>query len=313
MINALRWPLLMGLLSGLVWLKMPVDLARLWVAVWNVGHVILFWLLMQTLLAWRATRRPLTLRWVFFCWCALLAGGALIEWMQTWIGRDGEWGDIRADGAGALLGALFSRHWPLRPSQPLRRGWRGARYLLGGFLLVASARDVWLHALDRWMRWQAFPVLYSAESPLATWARLDRLNVLVETVRLPALASHALLQVDLKPGRYSTLSIDELQSDWRGHKALVWRWYNPDIPMEISCRAHDQQHVRNAYPDDDRYSQRFLLASGWNELTIPLDHLREAPVTREMHLGHMRSVGCFAANLQASKRVFLEKVYLRAD
>ncbi len=313
MMNALRLPLLMVLLSGLVLLKMPADLARLWVAVWNFGHVILFWLLMQTLLAWRATRRPLTLRWIFFCWWALVAGGAMIEWMQTWIGRDGEWGDVRADGVGALLGALFSRQWQQLPGVPATGRWRSARYLLGGFLLVASARDVWLHVLDRWMRWQAFPVLYSAESPLATWARLDRLNVLVKTVRMPTLTSHALLQVDLKPGRYSTLSIDELQQDWQGHEALIWRWYNPDAPVEIACRAHDRQHVRNAFTDDDRYSQRFLLASGWNELSIPLEHLRKAPVAREMNLGQMRSVGCFASNLQADRRVFLDQVFLRAD
>lgn len=295
------------MLPGLVVATMPDHLPRLWVAVWNFGHVILFWLLAQAVLQWRAARSRVTMRFIGGLLLALVALGALIEAVQGLIGRDCELADVLADLAGAVLGVLFSRYWP---QADLSRK-SGVRYLAGGFLLVMSARDVWLHAADAWTRWQAFPLLYSAASPLATWARLDRLNVKVTTTQNSVIANTSLLQVDLQPGRYSTLSIDELQADWREYDTLVWRWYNPGEPLALGCRVHDQQHVRNGFADDDRFSQRYLLTTGWNELAIPLAQVRQAPAGREMDMAHVRSLGCFAAGLQAPRRIYLDKVFLR--
>lgn len=310
-IPAWRLLLIGVMLPCLVLAVMPDDLPRFWVAAWNFGHVILFWLLTQSVLAWRAVRAAVTLRFIAGVVLAMVALGALIEGGQALIGRDSEFADILADAAGAGLGALFSRHWPSARSGRSRG--RGVRYLAAGFLLMMSARDLWLHAADAWMRWQAFPLLYSAQSPLATWARLDRLNVSVHPTSLPEAANTRLLQVDLQPGRYSTLSIDELQADWRDYKTLVWRWYNPGEPLPLVCRAHDRQHVRNVFADNDRFNQRYTLTTGWNELVIPLALVRAAPATREMDLAHMRSLGCFAAGLSAPRRIYLDKVFLRPE
>lgn len=310
MTPVLRWLLLGLLLPCLVLAAMPEDLTRFWVAAWNFGHVLLFWLLTQAVLQWRAARAAVTMRFVGGTVIAMSALGALIEGLQALIGRDCELADVLADAAGAGSGVLFSRHWPAERAGVRRRG---VRYLAGGFLLMLSARDLWLHAADAWMRWQTFPLLYSAQSPLASWARLDRLNVSVKPVQLPEITDTPLLQVDLQPGRYSTLSIDELQADWRDYKTLVWRWYNPGEPLALGCRAHDRQHVRHDFADNDRFNQRFLLVTGWNELVIPLTQVREAPETREMELANMRSLGCFAAELHAPRRVYLEKVFLRAE
>lgn len=306
---AWRWLLIGLMLPCLVLAAMPDDLPRFWVAAWNFGHVILFWLLTQSVLQWRATRNAVTLPFVAGVVLAMVALGALIEGGQALIGRDSEFADILADAAGAGLGALFSRHWPSARASGSRG--RGVRYLAAGFLLMMSARDLWLHAADAWMRWQAFPLLYSAQSPLATWARFDRLNVSVHPTLLPETANTRLLQVDLQPGRYSTLSIDELQADWREYETLVWRWYNPGEPLALGCRVHDRQHVRNAFADNDRYNQRFTLVTGWNELVIPLAQVREAPEGRDMDLAHIRSLGCFASRLQTPRQVYLESVFLR--
>lgn len=302
----LRGLLVLVMLPCLLLVTLPPHSARGVLAIWNFGHVALFALLTQAVLAGWRQRWPL--RW----WSAVLLVpgmalfGGLIEGLQALIGRDCEWQDVLADTLGAGAGLLFSGAWRTLVSRRLcRMGW-----VLGALLLIGGGRDVLLQGADAVLRERHFPVLYAADAWLATRARLGLLAVTVTQVQLTSVSGRSLLQVDLQPARYSTLSIDEMQKDWRGYQTLAWRWYNPGEALDIGCRAHDRQHEANGYVDDDRYNEHFVLASGWTTLVIPLERIRNAPAQRQIDLGNMSSVACFAHDLALPRRLYLDWVML---
>lgn len=282
-----------------------------WVyAVWNFGHVVLFAVVTHTALRWRQARTDLADPGVH-CGVKLVLGmaalGALIEVAQWLIGRDCEWQDIVADTLGAAVVVLFSREW--RQALPLR--WqRIASVMAGGLLLAWALQDVVLHSVDTVQRRMCFPELYSPASLTATAARLELLRIKVARVTDATLSSQPLLQVNLLPGEFSTFTLDQLYADWQGYDTLVWRWYNPGAPLAFTCRAHDLQHERNGFDHRDRFNQPLVLATGWNTLTFSLASLREAPVSREMNLTHMRSIACFASHLEQSHTLYLEGIFL---
>lgn len=287
--------------------------SRLWSALWNFGHVVWFVLLTQWVLNWRLQRnatQPSPLGFVgLLILCMALLGG-FIEILQWRIGRDGEWEDVLADTLGAAIAALFSRAWQQSCSSPTAR--RGGR-IAGCILLILAARDVILQSADTLQRRWTFPLLYSPATFLATQARLELARLSVTTVALPAVTSAPLLRVTFLPGRYSTFTIDQMQADWRGYDVLIWRWYNAEPPLTLSCRAHDVHHSRHSFTYGDRYNQRFVIETGWNELRMPLEQLRRAPENREMDLRQMRAIACFTRDLQQSRTLYLERVALRRE
>lgn len=292
-------------------LDMPNASGWRWVyAVWNFGHVLLFFMLTHVVLRWRQAHVGLAAVGVHFCLMLVLVMavlGALIELAQWLIGRDCEWQDIVADTSGAAVAVLFSREW----RQALQRGWqRMASVIAGGLLLVWALQDVVLHSVDTLARRLSFPELYAPASLTATAARLDLLRIQVTPVTDATISSRPLLQVDLFPGEFSTFTLDQLYADWQGYDALVWRWYNPGAPLVFTCRAHDLQHERNGFDHRDRFNQTVELAPGWNTLTFSLAAMREAPATREMNLTQMRSIACFASQLAQGRTLYLEGIFL---
>lgn len=292
-------------------LDMPNASGWRWVyAVWNFGHVLLFFMLTHVVLRWRQAHGGLAVVGVRFCLMLVLVMavlGALIEVAQWLIGRDCEWQDIVADTSGAAVAVLFSREW----RQALQHGWqRRASVIAGGLLLVWALQDVVLHSVDTLARRLSFPELYSPGSLTATAARLDLLRIQVAPVVNATISSRPLLQVDLFPGEFSTFTLDQLYADWQGYDALVWRWYNPGAPLVFTCRAHDLQHERNGFDHRDRFNPTVELAPGWNTLTFSLAAMREAPATREMNLTQMRSIACFASQLAQGRTLYLEGIFL---
>lgn len=310
--NAMIKRLLLALLllSGLLF-EMPNASGWRWLyAVWNFGHVVLFALLTHIALRWRRQRTDLAPAGVSFglALVAVMAMlGGLIEVGQWLIGRDCEWQDVGADTAGAVLVVLFSQEW----RQALATTWqRSISVMLGALLLLWSLQEVALQSVDSVLRQWAFPELYSPAAFTATAARLELLRTTVAPVMDDSISGSPLLRVDLWPGEFSTLTLDQLVSDWRGYDTLIWRWYNPGDSLVLSCRAHDIQHERNGFDHRDRFNQPLVLAPGWNTLQFPLTALRDAPATRDMDLAQMRSIACFTEGLQQPRRLYLEQVYL---
>lgn len=298
------------LLAGLLFEMPNAQGARLVYAIWNFGHVVLFALLTYQVMYWRYSRldRPAPgLRFGFWLVAGMALLGALIEAGQWLIGRDCEVVDIVADTCGALVALLLHRSWR---SQWPGRWQRSACVMLGSALLVWSAREVMLHGADTVLRKWRFPELYSSASALATAARFELLRARVTRVQDLALSPAPLLKVELLPGEFSTVTLDQLNPDWTGHTALVWRWYNPGEALAFTCRAHDRQHERNGFDHRDRFNQSLTLEHGWNTLRFRLDSLRDAPAQRRMDVSQMRSIACFATHLPASRTLYLQNIEL---
>lgn len=327
----LRWLPIALLVPGLFLQAPATEGSRWWSAVWNFGHVVLFALIAFNLAHWRLQRAPA--RWSFvvaMLGVLALVGGA-IEIVQAMTGRDGEWQDVLDDVIGAVVALCFSRYGVSLLAGFLRRL---VVWFTGVLLLLWSAQDVLIQSWDLCFRWYAFPVLYSADAQFATRARLTLDNVAVEVVESQSVAAspqvsasqstsqpqvfdpsrnepQALLKVSFHPGEYSTLTLSQVNADWRGYRQLVWRWYNPGSPSVLLCRVHDRQHEKNGFDYRDRFSERYALQEGWNDIVIPLSAIQKAPATREMDLSHMQSLACFESDLTQDHSLYLQKVELK--
>jgi VanZ family protein len=278
--------LILALGALLVPLPVPVSLAP-WRALVqdleNFGHPLAFALLgAVTFIAARAAfpapawRAPLL---------AVLVGlllGALTEWLQTLIGRDGSWEDIWGD----MLGCVAAVSWmAARPAGGLRRPLPAlALRALSIALAVTAIAPLCWTAAAYVARAQEAPTFWRHDSPL-----LQRF-------------SH------VQQGRFPALVVHEPPGDWSGFRTLVVEVTNPQLrPVEMGLRVHDRDH-------DETYADRFnallRLSPGLVKIRIPLDRVRLGPRGRQMQMQRIRGVAVFVASPESLENLRPERMYL---
>lgn len=259
----------------------------------HVGFFALFtWLLMRAP-ALQSYRFPV--RGGLVVLGALALGGA-IEFTQPWFGRSAGLQDLWQN----LLGAMAA----IALSAPTV----GARLALGSVMAVVLVAEIYAPAISLWDRGVAriqFPVLsdfsttfehrrWSAGEPDDSIARIGERS----------------LRVDLKPGRFPGTTLRRSLGDWSHYDTLELSIYNPAAPLSItvSIRDHDNANRGGAY--SDRFNRRFLLRPGWNDLTIPVDDVRNAPAQRQQNLDNLAMLAIFTANLDEQRTLYLDRVRL---
>jgi hypothetical protein len=114
------------------------------------------------------------------------------------------------------------------------------------------------------------------------------------------------LKMELYPSDYPGLEPLLKSNDWSGYKRLCFDIYNPGEKLKLSLRIDD----RKAYPDyGDRYNRAFILESGMNKMSIPLNSLVTPGMGRNLNLENIQRLMIFTVN--PGKKIILYLDYLR--
>jgi VanZ family protein len=303
--NAFRWhrrDLLLVLIAvatplffmgGPDWLAPPVIRT-----LWNQGH----WMFFACLMVWWQGRWPLPhpRQWLLAT-LAVLVLSAVIESVQTLVGREAGWGDVLCNVAGTWLGLFWGQ-------AATRLIWLG-RWLAVGVVLW-QLQVVFHVGLAQWHQQRQFPVLGNFES------RLDQpfWEGRVERVSAPVAEGRYSLAVEVGGAtttRYSGVHLKQLEGDWRGYKTLKLSLYNPDdTALALTLRINDTQHDRGDGAYSDRYNGRVTLEPGWNHVEIALSVIEQAPETRRMNLASVERLLLFGTDVKQSRWIYLDDLRL---
>ena len=269
--------------------------------VWNFGHIIFFAILLLLI----QSSKPLV-GWKTWLWVTIIAiaVGALIEFVQFFVGRNASLDDVLHNVFGVWLG-LF---WGQKSSRII---WQ-LRFVSS--LLIAPA--LWLvidSAIAHTNMRIQFPLINSFESRHEL-QQLYANNSSVKIQQTQQFHTHGIAsaQISLDTHPYSGVSLLGSYGDWNGYAALSLDLFNPDAePLELVVRIADVQHDRGDNSFNDRFNRRILLQQGWNQVRIDLNDVRTAPHKRVMHMHQISDITIFAASLPRPRDFYLDNVKLQ--
>ncbi|MFO7494554.1 MAG: hypothetical protein R6X05_02840 [Desulfobacterales bacterium] len=296
-----------ALLAVLLFVGGPGYLSpRSFTRVWNLGHIVLFFLLTDLFLQNRLHLNRTRSAGMF--WGALAATlvlGTVVELFQSRIGRLPDAGDVARDLLGTLLALAFRRRsaagkigWPHRSLQ-----------IAAGLMLVAACVPLTIALLDECRAASAFPQLGSFETTteLGRWEGSADRAPSGEVFR----DGRRSLKISLTCAKYSGVALKYFPRDWRGYGALEFSVFNPGpAPLGLTCRVHDRTHSVTGQHYSDRFNRRVTIAPGWNDISIALEDIHRAPLTRPMDLSRIDGLGLFSVRLPAPATVYLDRVRL---
>ncbi|MCC5795689.1 MAG: VanZ family protein [Chromatiales bacterium] len=262
-----------------------------------VGHVVYFLvagLLILNLPQLRG-RSPMVQQLVLYG--IVLAASLLIEALQSIAGRSASLRDIALNLAGASLAALWA----------LPSGWfRILTLMLGPLAVSLLLYNPVLTLMDRGLARIQHPVLGDFETALEVrrWSRGTRDDTISRSGRYS-------LRLDLQPGPFPGTMVRRSLGRWSAYDCLAMSVFNPDpepLPLTISIRDHE--HFRRGGAYADRYNATFTIHQGWNDLSIPLTQVRNAPRARRLDLDQIAEFVMFSRNLEHSRTLYLDRVQL---
>ncbi|HSX84531.1 MAG TPA: hypothetical protein VLE50_03955, partial [Cellvibrio sp.] len=264
-------------------------------AVWDLGHIGFFAVLLMLI----QRRHPLD-NWRWWLWVTLVvftAGGA-IEFLQTKVGRDGNWGDVLGNLTGAWLGLFW-----FQKAKPLV--WLGR--VVACSLLVFPLLTIGRLALLQYQTAQVFPLLCGFEHPrdFTRWdGNLERSTEHVTQGQYAA-------KVTLGTQGFAKAALRQFFGNWGEYDYLAFDIYNPNAEsLNMTLRVHDARHELGNYAHTDRFNTRIVLEPGWNEYRFALQTIADAPQGRKMELPLIRGVEIFASGLTEQKIIFLDNLRL---
>jgi hypothetical protein len=164
--------------------------------------------------------------------------------------------------------------------------------------------------IDDGIAWKWFPVLSDLETPfeLTRWTSGSPISINHEIVR----QGRASLRVPLTTEQYSGASLGNFPSGWEGYTALHLSIYNESgDPFIITISIHDEQHIQTGRAYSDRFTARFTLRRGWNDIDIPLVGIRNAPARRTLDLRMVRDLSIVAIALPTPRVIYIDDIHLK--
>jgi hypothetical protein len=307
---------------GLLWVLHDFSLpwnTLLWRAISNAGHVPLFGILSIAILrlSIRVLRRYITSRpWHYVV--ALISSaflGLVSEYAQILGPRDADIIDLGRDIAGAVtfLGVLtfFDRElatwWQMRGSR--------VKSLLLVVAVLPGAIGVLpagLWAAATWHRDNSFPALCTFDSAWDGWF-WDTRDIHFVITDPPAgwkkPPDDRVALLTFLPGEYPSFTCVEPVPDWTGYRFLSFELYSTeDNPIDLTFKVEDMAH-NECY--DDRFNQIVVVKPGVNQVVIPLDSVRQAPVSREMDLTSIALFSLFAGRTEKPFVMYVDNFQLQ--
>lgn len=208
-----------------------------------------------------------------------LAVGAIVELLQSFIGRGAEWDDLVRDALGAAGGLGLAACF-----LPPRRRAVGLVVFVASFAAAFwSLGEALLAYRERARQWPTVLDLSSARD----WYFLrlhgmtiddgTRANCAAGGGERPGLA------LRITGGDYPGVTHLEPRPDWSRFHALKLDLTNPDsMPIALTLRVHDRAHDKRL---DDRFNFTFELGpASRSVVTIELEDVAKAPASRRMDL-----------------------------
>jgi len=234
--------------------------------------------------------------------CVVLAVGGVIEVIQPYFGRTASLRDLGIDLLGALLGIMF-----LVPGRnSLRRGVLACSQIAVAATAVNAFYGPVVTLWDMRQASRQFPVLGDFETNLETirWSggEIDK-----------SIARHGArsLRVSLGTRKYEGTTLERSFGDWRGYQTFAFSIYNPDPdPLPITVSIRDGEHFRRGGAYDDRFNRGFTMQQGWNDISIPIADIENAPTARKLELNHLNEVVIFTVDPPAPRVMYLDYVRL---
>jgi len=271
----------------------PPEDIEFWNGLFDVGHAMLFALLMYTALEARQLAKPehgeahrgeLT---AFGVLVFLAAFSEVMQYFQPT--RHPSFGDFLRDVAGS--GAVFLL-WSARTRA--QTGAWSPRFLnaLAGGLFIVVLLEFALTIAVYVERDRALPVLLPFTN--THWER-RLLRVHGARLTLPAAqhppSSTSCAPLTLFPGRAPALTLDEPYPDWRSASRLVFSVTSVVEPsVRLRIRVSDA-HYTGA--DDDAFFEDLDIRKGEQRIEIPIDAIRKGPRRRELDMQRIRNITFF--------------------
>lgn len=279
--------------------------SRSFVAFWNLGHVLFFfltaWLLIK--LYRYQFAQPSVLNLQFYVFLTVLVLGIGVEGLQMFLGgRFPDVYDVFRNQLGCLIALAFFCSDKRRRKRGLLVSFRFSILILAGIAIYPLGRAV----IDEQTAMRQFPLLSDFETVFEKYRWKEKELLAVEK----GIASHGhhSLRVQLNTDTYSGVSLFYFPGNWQGYRNLHASVYFPDDgQLDLVCRIHDSDHT-NEY--SDRFNRRFVLGPGWNDLVIPLETVQNAPVNRLLDLRKIESLGFFVVRQKEDRVIYIDNVYL---
>lgn len=164
--------------------------------------------------------------------------------------------------------------------------------------------------IDESIARKQFPVLSTFETPfeIERWSGNNSALTIDHDIVKYGKSS---LKVSLTTAQYSGVYLRYFPEDWRNFSFLRLAIFNSSSELlKIHCRVHDRLHVINGFPLNDRFNGSFILDRGWNTITIPMEQILNAPVSRTMDLTNIKGIGIFVIRLPTPEIIYIDHVRL---
>ena len=289
--------------SILLFYSGPDDSLRSLTQAWNLGHIILFAAL--SVIIWHHGGKFLPRKFfpliTMLLFLTLLAGGAT-EVMQIFSQRTLDIADIWRDCLGTLIAAAFL----LPASKSLGSSRQRKLRFLVIFLTIITLIPLGKALIDETIARHQFPLLADFETPfeLARWEQGEIDHQLTRH-------GHGSLKVLLTTEQYSGNSLFYFPPDWSQYTSLHFSIHNgTEKPLTIVCRLHDRDHYKSGNAYHDRFNQHLACQPGWNDFSIPLKEIKNAPTGRKMDMTSIINLRLFTVRLSQPVIIHLDYFYL---
>ncbi len=273
---------------------------------WNLGHVFFFALLTFILMQrWNLLKNMDLWKQLLWILPVTFLMGGVIEWAQVDFQRTSEFEDVWRNMEGAMLAIFFFSPGRKAVAPNMLKALK-----IGVIALIIMEIYSPLSAVfDETMAREQFPVLSDFESrPQAErWQSENAMSITSEEVH----SGKYSLKVQLSTKKYSGVFLEYFPRNWEGYRILNFSVANPrPDTLMLVCRIHDAQHVRGDQRYSDRFNRRLTVCPGWNQFSISLYDIEQAPREREMDSKNIINFGLFAVELPSPRIIYIDDVYL---
>ncbi len=274
--------------------------------IWNLGHILLF--VTGAFLITRSIKGIASLPYfkqlLLVVALTILIGGG-IERLQLLVGRQCSFQDVLLDIYGTLA---FFAFFALKREE-IKKIQLRIFQLFVALLLLNQGLPLAEFITNEITAKKNFPVLSDFETffEKERWKSSGRLSIANNLVT----GRGKSLKVDLLPAKYANISLDYFPSNWEGFKYLkVSIFYTEPDTFKIYVRIHDELHEKKGRKYKDRYNSAFFLKKGWNNITISLNDVQNAPSGRKMDMSQIKSLLFFAYKLKTPISLYIDDVKL---
>ena len=265
-------------------------------AFWDWGHILFFSglvVVVQPMVKVKGWRFGVLISLIVF------VVGGIIEIVQSYTGRDGNWQDLLRD----LSGTWFGLFWLQKATVLV---WMGRALTFA--LLWPSVWAVFLAAFAQVQAEKYFPVISSFEH--YTDARRWKGKVELSS-EYHSEGDHS-LRAYFNTQRYSPIALDEFLGDWTGYSIVAVDIYNPQPEVvELIFRVNDLEHDNGKGLYTDRFNRKLFIEHGWNHIAIPIAEIEHAPENRLMNLHEIKRVLFFTSSLPQPKILYIDNFLLK--